>query len=250
MESPTTPSQEPDAGFTAPDPALNLEPAPAPALFAQPAELPRQPKRIPSHLIGPLIVGGIVLAIVLIMAASALVSGLGRTAAGVKQPGPPSGPVRTLTLPASVRSYAQETGSTAASLIAIMRKRANSQIRLRNTMWAGAFQKAAIGIYTQPGGPPFVVIGFSRRTTPLVFEVTRSQPLAVRVDSFLLGAHVSNARAYPAGPLGGVLSCGTQQAAAVCVWADSSTLATTFQSGVSPGDLASLTVALRDAAEH
>jgi hypothetical protein len=114
---------------------------------------------------------------------------------------------------------------------------------------------AKFGIHTRAGATSrLFFIGFSATGTPQVASILRSQPPSEGLDSFFLGAGVSNANDFPPGPLGGVLRCGKTTRAVVpvtmCAWDDSSVLALVAEPGTSESRLARVALAFRGAAEH
>ena len=132
----------------------------------------------------------------------------------------PTTSAHRLMLAANAGRFVLDTGSTAADL------RNNIIARYKatgNAIWANA----VVGVYrtsdsTMPGS---VFVGLDAAKAPAARADLADAPASV-ADGFLLGAGVSNAKAYPAGPLGGTFRCGTLRTTPqpVCVWVDNTTL--------------------------
>lgn len=160
--------------------------------------------------------------------------------------------------PALVRrpaGYRHLSGNVPRRIVAAMRRQAAQKAQAAGKVWGRACKRAKIGLYRRRNGPEqLVFIGFGARTYPPLTAELRSTPASGELDSFLLGAGVSQTTSYPAGPLGGVLRCGTERSSGVavtmCAWADHSSLAILPETGISRNRLASLALAFRDAAEH
>lgn len=163
----------------------------------------------------------------------------------------PSAGSHTIAIPASAAGYTQMTGNVARRLIAATRKQASKA----SPDLAAAYAKAKIGYYTRPGSPTrLVFVGFSAADSAQIASAMRSEGPSAGLDSFLLGAGVSNTNDFPAGPLGGVLRCGKTTRAGVpvtiCAWEDSSVLAMVAEGATSQRRLARVSLAFRAAAEH
>jgi hypothetical protein len=119
---------------------------------------------------------------------------------------------------------------------------------------------AKIATYERNGNPErsLVFIGLSALGGPAIAEELRTHSPAEEVDATFTSLRMSGARAFPAGPLGGVLRCGSRPIDAggggvprTCVWADRWTIgAILAPSGTSMEMLADLTLGVRDTAER
>ena len=112
-------------------------------------------------------------------------------------------------------------------------------------------------VYAKDGDAthPLIFVGMSGNDSPAIANELKSRSASEEVDSTFLGMGVGDAKDYPAGPLGGVLRCGTGPlgggTATACAWADSSTVgAVLTPQGGSVASLAGTTLDLRNAAER
>jgi hypothetical protein len=135
-----------------------------------------------------------------------------------------------------------------------MRRQMRSQAGSSGGLYAKALSHAKIGVYTNPSAPgqPLIFIGFSAADNPSIAPVFQNPTIVI--DGFFIGAGVSSSKPEPAGPFGGTLRCGSHASAtgqnALCAWADSSTLGMILAPGKTPAQLASVTLAFRNLAEH
>lgn len=155
--------------------------------------------------------------------------------------------------PRSVGTYRRLTGNVADRSIRKMRQAMTQE----GGQYAEIYSKSKIAIYTDGGGMvrPLIFIGMAGKDSPMLAEEMRKDSPSDEVDQMFLGAGVGQAKDYTAGPLGGVLRCGSGAfdggRAMSCVWADSSTVAMLLQPrGKSSAKLAGLTLRLRNAAER
>lgn len=167
---------------------------------------------------------------------------------------PPSGGMRSMTVPDSVDGYRRQTGQVADRMAENLRQAMESAQK----QYGAAYGKAKIGIYQRPGDTahPLIFVGLPGRDIPQLAAELRSRPSSDEVDSVFMGMGIMDAKDYPAGPLGGVLRCGKGNTggtatAAACVWADGSVVGLTMTPLAAdvPG-LARLSLSLRNAAEH
>ena len=212
---------------------------------------PQPPKRRRTGLvIGACVAAAIVLTVVGLLSATALIGSGGprtRPGSGTSH----STAVHTLSLPRRAAGYTHMTGNVGKRLIAATRKRAQKNAADVSGPWAKAYAAAPIGFYAKAGAAPIVFIGFSVKGTPQVASILRSQSSGHRLDSFLLGAGVSSAKDFTAGPLGGVLRCGQSSASLTfCAWDDSSVLVVLAEADTTASKLARVALAFRTAAEH
>jgi hypothetical protein len=119
---------------------------------------------------------------------------------------------------------------------------------------ADAFAKARLGLYTK-GELKLIYLGVQGSDSPAFAQELASKSSSDEVDSLFIGANVTNATDYPAGPLGGTLRCGKGTSngteMVMCGWADSSVVGMLLGVGMtSTSDLADITLAFRSAAEH
>jgi hypothetical protein len=161
----------------------------------------------------------------------------------------PTSTTLTLTLPTSVSGYTRSTGSVADRLTTTMRE---SMIKA-SPEEAEAFAKAKLGLFTK-GDQRLIFIGVQGSDSPSFASELANKSPSDEVDSMFLGANVSDATDYPAGPLGGTLRCGKGTSngtpVAMCGWADSSVAALVLVPGMQPADLAPITLAFRTASEQ
>lgn len=222
------------------------------------------PKKGRTGLIVGLVIGGVV-----VIGGAAALIGLSSSGSGGEKPAavttsaapsPSSSPSavdaglpHSIVVPKSVGDYRQMTGSVADRLAATMRKSMGQS----QGAYAEAYSKAKIAIYSKNGDAahPLIFVGMSGNDSPAIAGELKSRSASEEVDSTFLGMGLGDAKDYPAGPLGGVLRCGTGPlgggTAAACAWADSSTVGAvlTPQSG-SVASLAGTTLDLRNAAER
>jgi hypothetical protein len=166
---------------------------------------------------------------------------------------PAAGGHHSLTIPASVDDYRQLTGSVADRLAETMRKSVGNQ----QGAYGEALAKSKIAIYAKNGDStrPLIFVGLSADDSPAIANELQSRSPSEEVDSTFIGMGIGDTKDYPAGPLGGVLRCGTGTtgtgSAAACAWADSSTVgALITPANSSVPVLAQTTLDLRNAAEH
>jgi hypothetical protein len=225
------------------------------------------PKKSRTGLIVGLVIGGVVVlggaaALIGLSAGSSGSSGDdGKPAPVTSSAAPPSsspsaveaGVPHSIVVPRSVGDYRQMTGSVADRLASTMRKSMGQS----QGAYAEAYSKAKIAIYSKDGDSahPLIFVGMSGNDSPAIANELKSRSASEEVDSTFLGMGLGDAKDYPAGPLGGVLRCGTGPlgggTAAACAWADSSTVGAvlTPESG-SVVSLAGTTLDLRNAAER
>lgn len=232
------PGEDPVTGWPAPPSYAQVPPAAA----MPPAEGTNVPRRrrviVASSAVLPLIAG---------IAAFVLVSGHRHSAAG-------NAPDHTLALPASVDGLTQQTTPTAMQLANDLRDSFSS----KEPDYAPLYRQALVGIYARRSTRPenrLIVIGFFADQSPVVRRAFGDATAPEIVDSVMLGASVPDSTAYPAGPLGGALHCGTLTAGGVkvpiCVWADGSTVAVVVDALAGSTRQAAVTsLDLRTAAEH
>jgi hypothetical protein len=221
------------------------------------------PKKSRTGLIVGLVIGGVV-----VIGGAAALIGLSASGDDKKPaaattstaPSPSSSPSavdaglpHSIVVPRSVGDYRQMTGSVADRIAATMRKSMGQS----QGAYAEAYSKAKIAIYSKNGDAahPLIFVGMAGNDSPAIANELKSRSASEEVDSTFLGMGLGDAKDYPAGPLGGVLRCGTGPlgagTAAACAWADSSTVGAvlTPQSG-EVESLAGTTVDLRNAAER
>jgi hypothetical protein len=221
------------------------------------------PKKGNTGLIVGLVVGGVVV----VGGAAALIAltaggGDKKPAAATSSaaPSPSSSPStvdaglpHSIVVPKTVGDYHQMTGSVADRLAQTMRKSMGDS----QGAYAEAYSKAKIAIYSKDGDAahPLIFVGMSGNDSPAIANELKSRSPSEEVDSTFIGMGLGDAKDYPAGPLGGVLRCGTGAmgagTAAACAWADSSTVGAVLQpqSGGAAA-LAGTTLDLRNAAER
>jgi hypothetical protein len=157
----------------------------------------------------------------------------------------------SLTVPRSAGGYRRLTGSVADRLASAMRK------SMGEGSDADGYSKARFAIYTKGGSTarPLLFIGIAAGDSPAIAEELKTNSPSQEVDSMFLNLGFGDAKDYPAGPLGGSLRCGkgsmSGTTGVACGWADSSTSGLLLAPGTSGvANLASTTLALRNAAEH
>lgn len=206
-----------------------------------------------------LIIGGAIAIVALVpgghdkpVAASSSASS--SSSSGATPPVTGGGGHHTLTVPETVGPYRRMTGSVADRLAETMRKSMNQD---SSGKYADVYAKSKIAIYSKNGDAthPLIFVGLSADDSPSIAQELQSRTPSEEVDSTFLGMGIGDAKDYPAGPLGGVLRCGTGpmsgSTAAACAWADSSTVGALITPGTgSAADLAATTLDLRNAAEH
>jgi hypothetical protein len=222
---------------------------------------PEPPKKSRTGLIAALSIGGVIVVLGGIAAAAGMSSGGGKkssvaasTPASSASASPSAGSTdvpHTVTIPHSFSGYTRTTGSVADRAAKTIRK----EMDRANSKYAAIYAKAKIAIYTerQAAYRPLFFLGLSASDSPEIGAEFRSSTPSTEVDSVFMGMGVTDAKDYPAGPLGSVLRCGTTPTGAgtACAWADSSMLGvviTPQTSGVKA--LAGTTLDLRNAAEH
>lgn len=233
-------------GWAEPDdpaPGQSAEPPAAPAPYPSYAHGHRPVRGRHRHaalivVLGAVLTAGILAAEMAIELRSTL-RAAHRPVSTVRTPTPT--PPDPLTLPQSFAGYVRETGTAADAFEDAARKGGRLVAR------------AKAAIYDKPGRQPLRFIGVSA-SDPYVAEELRSTSPADEADAFMPGSFV-HSRAYPAGPLGGVLRCGRDrvldQPESVCVWVDRSTIGLVFDEGAAdPKDLALVVRSLRAAAQH
>ncbi len=273
MANPGSPyGQYPGSDPTRPQqPGWAPPPGPSPYQPQQPAwgyqPPPEPPRRGNTALIISLAAGGLVILIAVVVLAIVLTSKKDSTTAassGSATP-PPSSPAssaspspadspaagsRSLSVPTSVSGYTLSTGSVSDRLLTSMRE---SMIKAQPAD-ADAFAKAKLGLYTK-GDQKLIYLGVQGSDSPAFAGELASKTSSDEVDSLFIGANVSNATDFPAGPLGGTMRCGKGSsngtAMVMCGWADSSVVGMLLGVGMtSTSDLADVALAFRTAAEH
>jgi len=261
------PGQDP----TRPQQGWAPPPGPSPYQPQQPAwgyNAPQQPygeppKKSNTGLIIALAGGGVVVLILVVVLVVVLTKGGGKPkpspiAASTSPTGSPTSdsptPTATstslaLTLPSSVSGYTRSTGNVADRLTSTMRE----SMMKGSPQEADAFAKAKLGLFTK-GDQKLIFIGVQGSDSPAFASELANKSPSDEVDSMFLGANVSNATDYPAGPLGGTLRCGQGVSGgtptALCGWADHSVAALVLAPGMQPADLAPVTLAFRTASEQ
>ena len=246
-------------------------PGPSPYQPQQPTwgyQAPEPPKRSNTPLIIALAAGGIVLLIAVIVVAVVLTDSKSSTTASSSSPVAPNSPSpsgsssptdspsspssssRTLTVPDGISGFTRSTGSVSDRLLTSMRE---SMIKSQPAD-ADAFAKARLGLYTK-GDQKLIYLGVQGSDSPAFASELASKSSSDEVDSLFIGANVTNATDFPAGPLGGTLRCGKGTSngtpMVMCGWADSSVVGMLLGVNMtSTSDLAGITLAFRTAAEH
>lgn len=221
------------------------------------------PKKSRTGLIVGLVVGGVV-----VLGGAAALIGLSSSGDDKKPaasttsaaPSPSTSPSavdagvpHSIVVPKTVGDYRQLTGSVADRLASTMRR----SMGQGQGAQAEAYSKAKIAIYAKDGDAahPMIFVGMSGKDSPAIAQELKSRSASEEVDSTFLGMGLGDAKDYPAGPLGGVLRCGTGAlgggTAAACAWADSSTVgAVLTPQSAAVASLAGTTLDLRNAAER
>ncbi len=160
----------------------------------------------------------------------------------------------SLTVPKSVGDYQRLTGNVADRLASSMRR---SMAAAGSGKAAAVYSKARIAIYSKNGDParPLVFVGLTGDDSPEISSGLKSGSPSQVLDALFLGMNVGNTKDYAAGPLGGLLRCGTGSLsgsdAAACAWADSSTVGMLLSPRSDNARALSGTMLdLRNAAEH
>lgn len=217
--------------------------------------VPQPPARRRRGLAIGLSIGAAIVIVAVGVLSATMARNAGNTLLGTSASPTPSYASHTLTVPVSVAGYTQLSGSVATQLVSEIRQGAEKSAATVSPAWGKAYNTAKISLYTRPGSAArLVFLGFSVTDTPQVAPILRSQSPSAGLDSFMLGAGVTNTHDYPAGPLGGTLRCGGKTVSGIrviiCAWADGSVLAMLSEAGVPEATLAHVTLEFRGAAEH
>jgi len=178
-------------------------------------------------------------------------AGDGRTGPG-KQAAAASSPAdRTLTVPAQAAGYTQITGSDVDKLLSDLKK----QFAKSTPMFSQAATKMRLAVYGVNGSstPSLIYLGFAKSDSSQLAVMWQMDSNSQALDAFFNGGGVSHTTDYPAGPMGGLLRCGSVTSSgsslATCAWMDSSVLGVLMEPSGSEAQLAGTTRSFRAAAE-
>ena len=246
----------PPAGYGQPangQPAYGQSPYGQPAYgqpgsYGWPTPPPSKQRRRLPWLIGAGLVG-VVAIVAALIAAGVSGSKSGNQQASGNSGGGQKGGGRSLTVPDSFANYSRQSDPTADQLADDIR----NSMSARSPGGASAYAKARIGVYRPVGDRPdqLLLIGLAATDDPAIARALQASPATV-ISGMMLGAGVSSAGSYDAGPLGGTLRCGESgPGVPICGWADRSTFAmVVLTQGTDLPQAARVTLQLRTAAEH
>jgi hypothetical protein len=154
-------------------------------------------------------------------------------------------------VPESFAGYQRMESAQAKQVEQDMRDR----LTTRGKYEAKVYKNAQLCIYAPPAqtSPSLYFVGVDAKSSGTVDDLLGANSPSHNVDSFLLGASVSNSTSYPAGTYGGSLKCGhDSDGQPLCVWVDRSTLGVVvgIDETITLPEMATATRQLRAAAEY
>jgi hypothetical protein len=204
--------------------------------------MPPGGRRRSRRLVIGLIVGGLVVVAVIAAVAYAVVHPKGRDQQF-------SLATHSITVPTSAAGYTQLTSPDAQDL----GSRALTGLQATGSK---AWEHAKFGVYGKGAGvtPKMFFLAVSAKDNSRLKSELRRQSTVDFSKGVMQGAGITDDAEYPAGPLGGVLRCGHLPVAAgvmaTCTWVDGSTIGVIYLPNGTLTDAATVSLAVRSAAEH